>query len=143
MTERPWVARHLRKPESMASTPRKRPLVYIYDLPAEFNTRMHQYRLDKARHLPLCCLPAGMLRASCACTLRCCCSAVLFRLRRQALGLFYAENLHLETVQPVQQRLIHQYLDVCYRNGLPRSPAAGMPPVSSVVLSACTAMRQL
>ena len=28
-------------------SPRKRPLIYIYDLPAEFNSRMHQYRLNK------------------------------------------------------------------------------------------------
>ena len=47
VTERPWVERHLRRPGIMASSPRKRPLIYIYDLPAEFNTRMHQYRLDK------------------------------------------------------------------------------------------------
>ena len=47
VTERPWVERHLRRPEIMASSPRKKPLIYIYDIPAEFNTRMHQYRLDK------------------------------------------------------------------------------------------------
>ncbi|CAK0774152.1 hypothetical protein CVIRNUC_004140 [Coccomyxa viridis] len=46
LTERPWVRRHLVKPETMAGQ-RKRPLVYIYDLPSEFNTRMHQYRINK------------------------------------------------------------------------------------------------
>ena len=37
------------KPEAMAGQ-RKRPLVYIYDLPSEFNTRMHQYRINKVAH---------------------------------------------------------------------------------------------
>ena len=37
------------KSEAMAG-PRKRPLVYIYDLPSEFNTRMHQYRINKVPH---------------------------------------------------------------------------------------------
>ena len=37
------------KPEAMAGQ-RKRPLVYIYDLPSEFNTRMHQYRINKVPH---------------------------------------------------------------------------------------------
>ncbi len=63
VTERPWVARHLTTPESMESSPRRRPLIYIYDLPAEFNTRMHQYRIDKVCTLPhapaiarICCM---------------------------------------------------------------------------------------
>ena len=37
------------KPGAMAGQ-RKRPLVYIYDLPSEFNTRMHQYRINKVTH---------------------------------------------------------------------------------------------
>ena len=34
------------KPGAMVGQ-RKRPLLYIYDLPSEFNTRMHQYRINK------------------------------------------------------------------------------------------------
>ncbi len=45
MTERPW----LRELVSVAEQPkqRRRPLIYVYDLPAEFNSRMLQYRLNK------------------------------------------------------------------------------------------------
>lgn len=59
VTERPSVERHLTRPEIMASSPRKKPLIYIYDLPAEFNTRMHQYRLDK---VSLSTLLSNMIR---------------------------------------------------------------------------------
>ena len=71
VTERPWVARHLTTPESMASSPRRRPLIYIYDLPAEFNTRMHQYRLDKVKLYPMHSIKSTALWASYVRTRRC------------------------------------------------------------------------
>ena len=70
VTDRPWVARHLIKPEAMVSSPRRRPLVYIYDLPAEFNTRMHQYRLDKVNHHPMQSIIGRALQALHACPRR-------------------------------------------------------------------------
>ena len=43
LTERPWLRRHIRTPAAAAREKVKRPLIYVYDLPAEFNSRMLQY----------------------------------------------------------------------------------------------------
>lgn len=47
--KRPWlkvqVGPALEAQPELPKTPRKRPLIYIYDLPAEFNTRLFQYKL--------------------------------------------------------------------------------------------------
>lgn len=53
-TERPWLRELIAAPAAAPMATRKRPLLYIYDLPAEFNSRMLQYRLNKVpvfRHL--------------------------------------------------------------------------------------------
>ena len=50
MRDRPWLKEVMRQIPSAAnpqSRPtRKRPLIYVYDLPPEFNTRHLQYRLS-------------------------------------------------------------------------------------------------
>lgn len=51
LATRPWLRAHVAlTPEAqpkLPDTPRRRPLVYIYDLPPEFTTRMLQYRINK------------------------------------------------------------------------------------------------
>ncbi|BDA44352.1 hypothetical protein COCOBI_05-5360 [Coccomyxa sp. Obi] len=44
-TERPWLSELVSAAEQAEQ--RRRPLIYVYDLPAEFNSRMLQYRLSK------------------------------------------------------------------------------------------------
>ena len=117
VTDRPWVARHLTTPESMVSSPRRRPLVYIYDLPAEFNTRMHQYRLDKVRTLARACKCQNLPCASHTCMISCKLPADVCCMLCQAPAVCDAENMYMETIQPVQQCLVHQFLDVWHRDG--------------------------
>ncbi len=47
MDERPWLRPHTVTPAALQGKTRMRPLIYVYDLPAEFNSRMLQYRLNK------------------------------------------------------------------------------------------------
>ncbi len=56
MEDNPHITGHLKDmimdtPASMdpgdRPEPRKRPLIYIYELPAEFNVRLMQYRIEK------------------------------------------------------------------------------------------------
>jgi len=56
LVERPWLQGHIRAPAVGVLTQRRRPLIYIYDLPSEFNSQMLQYRLTKV--LPAECMPA-------------------------------------------------------------------------------------
>jgi hypothetical protein len=49
-TTRPWLNKVVRLPPAAAPTPkagllRKRPFIYVYDMPPAYNTRMLQYRL--------------------------------------------------------------------------------------------------
>ena len=46
---RPWIAAHAQPPASTikAASTRLRPLIYIYDLPSIYNTRLLQYRVVK------------------------------------------------------------------------------------------------
>ncbi|KAL6745749.1 exostosin-like glycosyltransferase [Haematococcus lacustris] len=48
---RPWLRQHVGLPleaqPQLPSTPRKRPLIYIYDLPPAYNARMLQYRIHR------------------------------------------------------------------------------------------------
>jgi hypothetical protein len=48
LSRRPWLAAHVSPtPEAQSelpSTPRMRPLIYVYELPPEFSSRMLQYR---------------------------------------------------------------------------------------------------
>ena len=46
---RPWLSPHIRTPAAFdPPTPtRPRPLIYVYDLPPIFNTRLVQYRVDR------------------------------------------------------------------------------------------------
>ena len=46
--QRPWLRPHIATPAPLQRKMRMRPLIYVYDLPAEFNSRMLQYRLNKA-----------------------------------------------------------------------------------------------
>ncbi|KAJ9511254.1 hypothetical protein QJQ45_017152, partial [Haematococcus lacustris] len=54
LESRPWLRQHVGLPleaqPQLPSTPRKRPLIYIYDLPPAYNARMLQYRV----HGPSC-----------------------------------------------------------------------------------------
>ncbi|MEW5310146.1 MAG: hypothetical protein WDW38_001973 [Sanguina aurantia] len=47
---KPWLKETVGIPPAAAAVPaaptRKRPLIYIYDMPPEFTTRMHQYRIS-------------------------------------------------------------------------------------------------
>ncbi|KAL4438037.1 hypothetical protein ABPG77_004258 [Micractinium sp. CCAP 211/92] len=48
--ERPWIAEHVAAPAAEDPKPgdtRKRPLIYVYELPAIFNSKLLQYRPDK------------------------------------------------------------------------------------------------
>ncbi|KAL6745753.1 exostosin-like glycosyltransferase [Haematococcus lacustris] len=49
LESRPWLRQHVGLPleaqPQLPSTPRKRPLIYIYDLPPAYNARMLQYRV--------------------------------------------------------------------------------------------------
>ncbi len=56
LTEKPWLREVL--PAAQQLQEHRRPLIYVYDLPAEFNSRMLQYRLNKVpvsrRHMHRC-----------------------------------------------------------------------------------------
>ena len=45
LTEQPWLREVTSAAQQLPE--RRRPLIYVYDLPAEFNSRMLQYRLNK------------------------------------------------------------------------------------------------
>lgn len=45
LTEKPWLREVIPAAEQLPE--RRRPLIYVYDLPTEFNSRMLQYRLNK------------------------------------------------------------------------------------------------
>lgn len=47
LTERSWLRNLIVEPGKRQQAERKRPLIYVYDLPSQFNSRMLQYRLDK------------------------------------------------------------------------------------------------
>jgi hypothetical protein len=51
LATRPWLKAHVGlTPEAqpvLPSTPRRRPLIYVYELPPEYTTRMHQYRIHR------------------------------------------------------------------------------------------------
>jgi hypothetical protein len=50
LSSRPWLAAHVAvTPEALPQpppTPRKRPFIYVYDLPPLYNAHMLQYRMD-------------------------------------------------------------------------------------------------
>ena len=48
LNDRPWVRGSLAPtPAAQRRAKRLRPLIYVYDMPAEFTTRMLQYRVER------------------------------------------------------------------------------------------------
>ena len=49
LISRPWLEPHAQTPAAHAGTHQSRPLIYVYDLPSIYNTRLLQYRVVKVR----------------------------------------------------------------------------------------------